>query len=226
MKKLVILFAGVVLTGTAFSQVSIGIQGIGNLGNAKFTADELSSYDKTMKAMPGAGVVADIQLTDKVAIRTGINFLQTGVQIKATQDGEAGEIDKIHLEATTKLNYLQIPLNLMYTSSGSAIKFFAGAGPYFSYGISGKLKSTATTHYSSGETEVEKDESDAFKKVNGESLFKRTDIGVGAIAGVKFPNGMFANVGYQYSLANINKGEGSYKSRGLQLTVGYFFWRK
>lgn len=226
MKKLIILFAGALVTATAFSQVSVGVQGIGNLGSAKFTADELKSYDKTMKAMPGAGIVADIQLTDKVAIRTGINFLQTGVQLKATQDGVPGEIDNIHLEATTKLNYLQVPLNLMYTSSGSAIKFFAGAGPYFSYGISGKLKSTATTHYSSGETEVEKEESDAFKKVEGESLFKRTDLGVGAIAGIKFPNGMFANVGYQYSLANINKGEGSYKSRGLQLTIGYFFWRK
>lgn len=226
MKKLVILFAGVVLTATAFSQVSVGIQGIGNLGSAKFTADELSSYSKTMKAMPGGGIVADVQLTDKVAIRTGINFLQTGVKLKASEEGTAGEIDKVDVEATTKLNYLQVPLNLMYTSSGSAIKFFAGAGPYFSYGISGKLKATSTTHYSSGETEVEKDESDAFKKVEGESLFKRADVGVGAIAGVKFPNGMFANVGYQYSLANISKGDGSYKSRGLQLTIGYFFWRK
>lgn len=228
MKKLVILFTGIVITSASFSQVSIGIQGIGNLGSAKVKAEDLASPSKTVKAMPGAGIVADVSLNNNFMVRTGINFLQNGVKIKITQPGTPGEIDAQKIEASTKLNYLQVPLYAAYISSGELIKFYAGAGPYVSYGIGGKLTSTVTTEYTSGDKDVQKDETSPFKK-DGEdgAAFKRFDAGVGAIAGIKFPNGIFANVGYQFSLTNINNDNaGVYKSRGLQLSIGYFLWRK
>jgi len=47
--------------------------------------------------------------------------------------------------------------------------------------------------------------------------------GAGALAGIRLNNGVFANIGYQLSLTDISEGDGRYKNRGLQLSVGYFF---
>ena len=152
--------------------------------------------------MPGAGVVAEMQLTDHVALRSGINFLQNGVKVNSTHPGVPGVSDAVKLEAATTLNYLQLPVNVLYMSSGNAIKFYGGGGPYISYGIGGKLKTTTTTELTTGEKEVEKEETKAFAKdPNGNSYFKRVDVGLGLLAGVKFPSGIFANVGYQFSFA-------------------------
>jgi hypothetical protein len=51
---------------------------------------------------------------------------------------------------------------------------------------------------------------------------KKFDYGASALAGVRFNNGLFANLGYQLSLADISEGEGKYKNQGFQVSVGFF----
>ncbi|HEX5651857.1 MAG TPA: hypothetical protein VFX58_02215, partial [Chitinophagaceae bacterium] len=86
----------------------------------------------------------------------------------------------------------------------------------------------STIKFSDGSVETEKEETNVFEKdEEGNTSFKRFDYGLGAIAGVKLPGGLFANVGYQFSLANISKSEESkYNNRALQLTIGYYLWQK
>jgi hypothetical protein len=220
MKKIVGLLTGVILSAGSFAQVQIGIQGTGNLATAQIKFEELLDYSKNMKALPGGGIVAQIGINKSLAIRTGVNFLQHGVVLKAT---ETGEIDtKVKLE--NNLNYLQVPVNVLFRAPLPGITLYVGGGGFFNYGISGKSKYTVTYTVPGGDDIVESEKVDAFKKEqDGGAGLKKTDYGISALAGIQFGK-LFANVGYQLSLANIAEAEvGEYKNRGLQLTIGAFF---
>lgn len=227
MKRVFVLLIGISSTVTSFSQLALGIQGTGNLSDASIKNTTLAELDKKARVLPSAGIVADLTLSSSVTVRSGINFLQQGITLKSAVPGPAGEIDMIRFSSKLNLNYLQVPLNVLYTTKG-AVQFFAGGGPYFSYAISGKSKDDITYEFADGSKETEKQETDVFEKdENGDRTWKRTDFGIGAVAGVKLAGGFFANVGYQFSLSNLNKADdGKYRNRGLQLTVGYYLWRK
>ena len=227
MKRVVVLLIGVVTTLNSFAQLSIGVQGTGNLSDAHVEAADL--FTKKSKVLPGAGIVADLTLSPSLTVRTGVNFLQQGVQLNSTLPwGGDGQPEETSLKATAKLNYLQVPVNVLFTTKGKGIQLFAGGGPYASFAVSGKTKLETTYKFSDGSVETEKETNDPFKKdEDGETTFKRLDYGVGVLAGLKLSNSLFASLGYQFSLANINKGDdGKYKHRGLQLSVGYYLWRK
>ncbi len=226
MKRVATLIMGVITTTTTFSQLAIGIQGTGNLSDASIETVEFLNPTKKSRVLPGAGIVADITLSPALSIRTGVNYLQNGITLKASMTGVPGEINEIATTGKLNMNYLQVPLNVLFTTKGR-LQFFAGGGPYFSYALSGKSKTETTYKFADGSSQTEKEESDVFEKDDdGETYWKRTDYGVGAIAGVKLPRGWYANLGYQFSFSNLSKADDEkYKNRGLQLTVGYYLWR-
>lgn len=220
MKKMTLMAMAMFFAVAGFAQFSFGVQAIGNLGSASVKNAQDVSFAKTMKLLPGVGIVAQYDLSDKLAIRSGINYLQQGIVLKATLDPTVD----LRVKAENKLHYLQVPVNVVYSIPVGNMKLYAGAGGYFGYGISGK--STQTTGYiMPDENEaVIVEKLDAFKKEDqGGAGLKKVDAGVGALAGIRLNNGVFANVGYQLGLTNISEGEGKYKNHGLQLSVGYFF---
>ena len=227
MKKVVTLVVGVVTTFTAFSQISIGVQGTGNLSDASIETSDLVSPTKKMRMLPGAGIVADIKMSPALTLRTGVNYLQNGITLKASISGMPGEINEIVTEGKLNMNYLQVPVNLLFTTKGR-YQFFVGGGPYFSYALNGKSKSETTIKFSDGTVVTDKEETNVFDKDDdGETYWKRSDYGVGAIAGIKLSGGLYVNLGYQLSFANLSKADDEkYKNRGAQLTIGYFFWSK
>ena len=227
MKKVVTLIIGGLTTLASVAQVSIGVQGTGTLSDANIETTDLFVPSKKMRTLPGAGVVVDINLKPSLVLRTGVNYQQQGITLEASANGVPGEIEEIKTVAKLNLHYVQVPLNVLYETKG-ATRFFVGGGPYVSFAVSGKSKMETTYKFADGTTETEKEETDVFEKdADGNTTFKRTDYGIGAIAGVKLPGGLFANVGYQFSFANLSKDEESkYQNRGLQLTIGYYLWRR
>jgi Outer membrane protein beta-barrel domain len=224
MKTIFLLTTAMIISMAGFAQFSIGIQGTGTLSNAKFTEEEGLDINKKMRAMPGGGLVAQLQLKEKLAIRSGVSFIKHGITATGTIP-ENGDQPAVTAKTETDLNYLQVPVNVLYTVPLSRIKLFAGGGVYFNYGLSGKIKIESSTTLPDGTPYSFKDEIDAFKKVseNGSGM-KRTEFGVGALAGIQF-NNLFANVGYQLGLSNsAGDGDGTYKQHGLQFTLGYFFF--
>lgn len=225
MKKVITVLVGIVLSAAAFSQVSVGVQGIGNLSNADIKTEDLLNPSKKASLLPGAGLVAQFGLGEKLAVRTGVNYLQHGFKLKSALNEDVGnDISAIKFDVKTNLNYLQVPVNILYRIPARYFEWYAGGGAYISYGVSGKIKITTVTEFENGDKEVEKEEQKAFpKETDGGAGLKRTDFGVGALAGIRFSNGLFANVGYQLGLSN-NAGDdaGKYKNRGLQLSIGYF----
>ena len=226
MKRIITVLAGVILSATSFAQFSFGVQAIGNLSTAAINDLSNVSESKKMRALPGAGVVASYTVNPNLEIRSGINYLQHG--FKLTIDAQLeweGQVVDARLEAINKLNYIQVPLNILYTTAGTGVQFFAGGGPYFNYAISGKGKLTTTYKVPGEDPVTEKSEADPFEKQeDGKRGFKRADFGVGIIAGAKLGGNYFVNAGYQLSLSNIDNDEGGkYKNRGLQLTIGKMF---
>ena len=222
MKKIVLAISGMVISLAGFSQFSVGLQGTGSLANAQIKNAEDFDYKKKMRAMPGAGVVVQYAFNENFALRSGLNYQQNGIKLTATASQEAIEMN-IKLENT--LHYVQIPVNALFTLPVGSFKFYAGAGGYVNYGISGNTKSTVTYTLSPDEKETIREKAKAFKKEeDGGANLKRTDFGASALAGIQLPGGLFANVGYQLGLSNMSNGdEGKYRNRSLQLSIGYFF---
>jgi len=223
MKKMILMAGGLLIAAVGFSQVSLGVQATGSLSTAKMEFPDGPDFKKKAVFGPGGGFVAQFAVNENFALRSGLAFLQNGVKITSTeiQDG----IGEFELEAKTKLNYLQIPVYALYTKEVSLGEVYLGAGPYANYGVSGKSKLSYTYTDENGDKASDSEESDAFaKEEDGGTGFKRFDWGAGAIAGVRLPNGIFAQIGYQYSIGNISNDDASkYHNQGLQLSVGYFF---
>jgi hypothetical protein len=221
MKKIILLLTGVVLSVATFAQLSFGVQGTGNLATASVKYEDFFDFRKSMKAMPGAGIVVQYAINKNLALRTGANYLQNGVVLKTTID----ESVNMKLELENNLNYVQVPVNLLFTLPVTRFQFFAGGGGFINYGISGKSKATLSHIMPDGHESVVVEEVKAFKKEeDGGAGLKKTDYGISALAGIRLGTGLFANVGYQLSLANISgSDDAKYKNRGLQLTIGYFF---
>lgn len=224
MKKVFSVIVAISISAASFSQVSVGVQGIANLSNAKTEIEDVVSAAKSASLLPGVGVVAEFAFGKNISIRPGINFLQHGFKLKGEINGDSeGGASSAKFEGKNVLNYIQLPVNVVYRIPFAKHQLQIGAGAYAGYGISGKSKITVTLD--GQEMEGGTIEENPFKN-EGEGL-KRSDFGVSALAGIRFSNGVFANLGYQLGLSGISGDEeGEYKNRGLQLTLGYFFRNK
>jgi hypothetical protein len=221
MKKMILVAFATVLATAGFSQTRYGIQVIGNAGSASFNAEGLEGFKKPMKVGFGAGVVADVNLSDKFNFRPSLNFLQK----KAAVEYQTPDLPGKDFSINSTLNYLEMPLNLVYKIPVGASTAYIAAGPSIGYGISGKLKAKGWLASEEGEEPgeiIEVNESvDAFKKEDNEGGgFKRVAVSLNASAGIEFQNGLYINAGYLAGLSNLVKEE-SYKSKGILLTVGF-----
>jgi hypothetical protein len=211
------------------AQLSLGLQASGNLSGASVKFETATSISKKMRVLPGAAFVANYHFSEQLAIRTGIHYLQNGVTVNTTGiDPENGDLGEIQLKAVSNLNYLQLPLNVLYFIPAGNTKFYAGAGGFASYGISGTTKLSGTYTLPDGSHETVTEQQDAYKKeTDGGAGLKRFDWGAGFTAGAQFGTRWFVQAGYQLSLADIDPSKESvYKNRSAQLCIGYFFLNK
>lgn len=220
MKKMFLFAAAMVIASVGFSQVRYGIQVIGNASNPSIKNAEIPNFKKSMQIGFGAGLVADIPVAKNFSVRPSLNFLQKKGQIEFAIPAAAGKTSTVK----TNLNYLELPVNFVYTIPMQGAKVYFGAGPSFGYGISGTARFKGWGVDEETEEVVPVDQSsDAFKKVDaGGAGFKRFDIGANVNAGLQFNNGLYVNAGYLAGLSNlVEKGDGNYKNQGILLTVGF-----
>lgn len=222
MRKIYFLTIGLFGSIVSFAQFSFGVQATGNLADARFSVTEGVSPDKKMKVFPGGGLIVNYAVNKNFSLRSGVNYLQQGVNLSLFTPSEGGDSPSEQLNSKVNLHYVQVPVTAVYMTSGKKLQFLGGAGGFVSYGMSGKIKSTIEYSSPFGH-EVIRDNQDAFKTdADGNKGFKRWDAGVTAFAGVQMGK-WFSHVGYQLSLTNLSQDATySWRNRGLQLTVGYF----
>jgi len=237
MKKLILIAVFAAITGTSIAQVSFGIQGGANMSFGKASTDYKDPlFPSTITNDPKTGFyggfVAEIPI-GMLAFRPELNYIQMGSRTDVKNF--LGDIQ----ENKITLNYIQVPLNIVYKVPVGAGHLFFGLGPTIALGVGGKNKMSYPADPSDPDfnrtVDVRFDgkKSDDYENANDADRvhFKRFDVGANAIAGVQLPMGLFFKLGYYYNFMDINPDKdnadesdrASYKNRGLNVGIGFMF---
>lgn len=177
-----------ITAGTAIASQKFKAQGISISGDSKvgFTA----------------GVFADLGLSENFVFQPGLNFVQKGSKISSNG-----------ATATQTLNYIELPLNVLYRTPAGSGHFFGGIGPALGYGVSGTAKSDGESqdiHFGSSDTDD----------------YKPFEVSGNILAGYEFSNGFFVSANYNHGFSNILNGgdsDASAKNSYIGIRLGYKF---
>ena len=200
MRKFIFTIVSFITLSAGYAQTSFGIHGDAifakekiKAGGITITGDDRSSWK--------AGLISNVPITHQFAFMPQLNILSKGTRLNF--QGSKGE---------SKLTYLELPLNFVYTSNG----FFAGLGPVLSYGLSGKEESDGVT------TDVKFD--GEANPTDDNSHYKAFEFGGDVLAGYKLQNGLFFNAFYNWGFSSIYpSSEATVKNQYFGFGIGYFF---
>jgi Outer membrane protein beta-barrel domain len=235
MKKMFLCAALAVSYSVSMAQISVGGQLGANLAFGKASTDYVDPYLSTTltndpKAGLLVGVVAEIPLGEKFAFRPELNFIQKG----STTGIAASILDELQTKIT--LNYLELPLNVVYKLNVGSGNFFFGLGPALAFGMGGKVKlsDASDPNNTSVNTSYKvkfdgKKEDDLNRSTDKDFHYKKIDVGVNVLAGYKLQNGLFFKLGYNYGLLNVDPNkdnklaadQATYKNRGFNVCIGF-----
>ena len=209
MKK--VLFTAIAVFGFAFAnaqEVKYGAKAGLNLSNFAGDAEGTST-----KVGFQVGGFAEIKISDKFAIQPELLFSAQGAKAK---ESETAPGYFYSLEATAKLNYLNIPVMAKYYATE---KLYIEAGPQIGFLMSAKsdFKETETfgglTETISGSVDVKKG-------------YNSTDFGLNVGLGYNFTENIGAGVRYTSGLSGIVKDAPSaYKitNNNIAISLSYNF---
>jgi hypothetical protein len=228
MKKHFLLFSVALSCGLyAQAQVSFGIKAgfsAANISSKSEASDGTSGKKADTKMIPAfhGGVIVDIALDEQLSLQPGLFFSQKGSKETILTFTEGG--NQVEVNATARLNYLELPVNLLYKQKIGSGKLVAGLGPYVAYGLGGKIKITADNGGPDQEIHVKFKNSGEFNLK--ESYVKPFDAGANFTVGYELDMGLLFSVNYSLGLVNTSpyKSENE-KNRYLGVSVGYLFKR-
>ncbi len=210
MKKILVAIMAVLFAAPSFAQYSSG--GFSLDGSSVYYGLRLGLNFSGLSTDPDADLgtktgmtlagIAGLRLSDTAPV-----FLESGLYY--TQLG--AKKDKI----THSLNYLEIPVLIKYgVQVSDDIALLPYVGPYFSYGIGGKVK------YPDPTGKVGKHSS--FNK----NYYKHPDMGFKIGCGAEY-NMLYLELGYKFGVANIAKDpaevDASAHNHALYLNLGVNF---
>jgi hypothetical protein len=206
MKKLFylsILFSLLAKQGNC-QKLGIGFHFGGTFANYKTKSDDLSLTSKTKPAFT-IGAAFDVPVGSSMSFRPSLNYVQKGGHIKMT-----GMEDKL------TINYLEVPLNIAYDLKTTTGKYFLGAGPSLSMGLSGKDKWSLDRE--SGSDKI---------KFGPHDDFKRFEAGLNFLMGYQSKRGMSLAASYNTALSNsVSSNDGfnsRFYNRYFAVRIGYMF---
>lgn len=176
----------------AIAQSTLGFTGGVSFASMKAKQDGLSA---TTDAKPGitAGIVVNHIVSEQLTLQPMVLYTQKGG--KRSEDGETFGIT---------FNYLELPVNLLYTHP----KFFVGGGPSFGYALSGKMK--YSTPYGSFSEDADFAEST-----------NRFELGGNLTGGFNFTPNVFLALNYNFAFTSMSpKNEGTLLNRYFAFKVG------
>jgi opacity protein-like surface antigen len=173
-----------------------------NFFNQTIKADGEKFDDAKIKTGFQIGVDYEIGIAPDFYFAPGLQFSTKGTK---------SEVD--NLETKKSLNYLEVPLNLVYKPVLGTGNLIVNFGPYLGYGIGGKYKDDIA------DTDIEfgSDDTDDYKPF---------DMGANIGFGYQLGMGLSFKLNAQLGLINI-KPEGDsdnlIKNNGFAFSVGYRF---
>jgi hypothetical protein len=162
-----------------------------------------------------AGLFAEIP-AGRFSIEPGVFYSQKGAENK--YQATTASSSQNYYQKTT-LNYLEIPVNILYNIPVSVGKIFVGGGPYAAFGLSGHYLST---YYVSAGQNTQSGEIQGDVQF-GKNDYKNPDYGINALLGLRFKNNISFNVGYGFGFTNLYRSGATAKNKVLSISVGYEF---
>ncbi len=229
MKKKAVAFSLMFFSFFAFSvhaQKSTAIlKGGLNLANVSINDNGGIDDAKTLASFH-VGIIGDLEVTSFFAIQPGLVFTGKGTK---TQSGTSGNAN--WYRATSNPYYLEVPVNFVFKTPTSPVRFFAGAGPYFAMGISGKNKVEGAIlgagFSSENNIKFSNDDPSTLNEEEGAGfgIMKRVDYGLNGLAGIETSN-IVLSANYGLGLAKLQSGsnageDNNNKHRVISFTLGF-----
>ncbi len=130
---------------------------------------------------------------------------------------------------TTRLSYIELPLNLLFRPQLGNGHLLLGFGPYLAYGISGK-ETTQLNSVSVERTVKFKNSVEGWIDLVENAYYRPFDAGANILFGYEFAMGAFVQLNAQLGLLKINPeyswisdDQTAYKNTGYGLSLGYRF---
>lgn len=194
MKRFFSLLCVSFLALTASAQITWSVKG--GIGSAKCVGEDLS-MDSRMVGRIGIGI--EKPLTPEWSIMPSLEFAMKGASFSEDEYGDYSEDVSIY--------YLQIPVLAAYRLNlNDSWNMTLKAGPYFAYGVGGKIDSTVD-----GESYSENVFDDC----------ERFDFGLDLAADFEYHRYVIG-LEYEFGLTSIMKDE-TVKNSAFYVTVGYKF---
>lgn len=224
MKK---IFFAILLLGSipCNAQTKFGIQG-GVLGTSfKAKAEGWDNMKYKITTGYKLGVFAEIPTSEHVFINPALNLVHKGGKAESYIENEAGSGT---ISVTTKTNYLEMPVNLIYKLNGRGGNgFYSGAGPVLGMGLGGEIITAAKDTSDEGpinESESTPVKFDGKDTDDDHAHLKRFEWGANAFAGYQLSNGLGFQLQYRPNFTNISlEKDVSYKNSYFGLSLSYRF---
>lgn len=157
-----------------------------------------------------AGLTADVHLFKPIYLQVGALYTQQGTNLEANVLG-------FTVDGKMKVNYIQVPVSILYKKDLVVGKVFVGAGPYWGYAMNGTFSFTDPTTGTKDEEDI------TFGDSSGD--MKRMDVGIGFNAGFQLKFGPFIRFQYQLGLTELSSDASvlTAKNRAFSVSVGWLF---
>jgi hypothetical protein len=226
-KKLLTLSAILILSSLAMqAQIGFGLLGGVNLQNINGKNSSGTKLENGLLTGFHAGVNVNIPIAPGFYFQPGLLFSVKGAKDEFFQPLSKASGD---YTTTTRLSYVELPLNLLFRPQLGNGYLLLGFGPYLAYGIAGK----ETTQFSSISYErpvIFENSVSIWSDQIENAYYKRFDAGANILFGYELSMGVFIQLNAQLGLLNINPeyawisdDQTSYKNTGYGLSIGYRF---
>lgn len=177
MKKVSLILSLILFTVlTSQAQVRFGAKIGANIANMSISQGGLNVTPSSIFGFHIGGLL-EYDVNDKVAIQPNLLYSQKGYS--STISG---------ISAGLKLNYLELPINVLYRANE---KLFLGGGPSFAYALSGKEKITMNG------TSIEAD-----AEFGNNDGYNRFDAGLNLIVGYEVAPSYVISANYTFGLTS------------------------
>ncbi|NBC09043.1 MAG: outer membrane beta-barrel protein [Bacteroidetes bacterium] len=203
MKNFIAILVMLCVAASSFAQgVYLGPRIGANFANVSYDGDDDPDLNSRTSVLYGG--VLELGLADKFAIQPEVSYIVRGY--------EGGE-GLAALDPDITLNYLDFGGLLKFKTGSEGLNAYLGAGPYYSYALSGEIDTGA------GTVEIDFDDEEAFERGDWTAAFA---------AGVQLPLGesfLFVDARYLLGLTDLNDRdeEVEVRNRAFSLSAGILF---
>ncbi len=191
------------LLASSAQKTTLGITAGTTISNFKSKAGGVSASLDSKVGFAG-GLIANISAGQHFIVQSGLQLVQKGTKYTQSEGGST-------LKSSTNTNWLEVPLNFLYSANG----FFIGAGPSFTFGVSGKSK----IEFNGQKTE----EKMKFGNSDNDDI-KGFDFGANVTTGYQLKNGLLISANFNQGFSNLIPGgadNSSIKSHYFGIHLGY-----